>query len=118
MFDEMVRFEYSPDKQFEDHASLAVINRLLPVPKYTVSYANGWLIISTSALEVHYKNSSILPFIPDNIYIKFWMNGKEVQWSPTQSDTGNLYGLRAGSGTGGAGWVAVAERAVFSSGWF
>ena len=40
--------------QFEDRASLAVLNRKLPVPKYTTKETNGNLTITTAAVELTY----------------------------------------------------------------
>ena len=37
----LVRMEYDPAKAFEDRATLAIVNRKLPVPKFTASDANG-----------------------------------------------------------------------------
>ena len=33
--DRLVRMEWSPSASFEDHATLAIVNRNLPVPRFT-----------------------------------------------------------------------------------
>lgn len=46
----LIRLEFSEDGRFEDRASLTFVNRLLPVPEYSVSRTGGWLRIATDAL--------------------------------------------------------------------
>ncbi|MBQ8814510.1 MAG: DUF4968 domain-containing protein [Lachnospiraceae bacterium] len=50
----LVRLEYSADRQFEDRATQAVINRKFPVPEYQVSRENGRLMIETEELCIEY----------------------------------------------------------------
>ena len=38
---QLIRFEQSSSSTFEDRATLAIVNRKLPVPKFTASDANG-----------------------------------------------------------------------------
>ena len=38
---QLIRFEQSATTTFEDRATLAIVNRKLPVPKFTASDANG-----------------------------------------------------------------------------
>lgn len=49
---EMIRIEYSEKKQFEDRASFVVINRNLPVPRFTQEERDGYLYITTDKLEL------------------------------------------------------------------
>ena len=53
--DHLIRMEYARVKeQFEDRASLAVLNRKLTVPTFTHVEANGVLTITTDAVELSY----------------------------------------------------------------
>ena len=45
--DRLVRMEWSEQGQFEDHATLAIVNRELPVPAFSVSRTGDWLLIKT-----------------------------------------------------------------------
>ena len=42
--DRLIRLEWATDGQFEDHATLAIVNRDLPVPSFTVSRSGGKLV--------------------------------------------------------------------------
>lgn len=48
--DRMIRMEWTEDGQFEDRASLAIINRNLDVPAFKVSKAGDKTVIRTSAV--------------------------------------------------------------------
>ena len=53
--DHLIRMEYARTKgQFEDRASLAVLNRRLRVPKFTHTVSGGVLKITTAAVELAY----------------------------------------------------------------
>ena len=77
--DRLVRMEWSPSGRFEDHATLAIVNRNLPVPKYSVQKNKDGLTIRTSALTLSYREDSG-PFTADNLKVSFRMNGKTVVW--------------------------------------
>lgn len=49
---QMIRMEWSENGIFEDRASLAIINRKLPVPEFKVRKAPGRLVLKTSALKL------------------------------------------------------------------
>ena len=53
--DRLIRMEWSPSGRFEDHATLAVVNRNLPVPEFTVQRRGGELSIRTSAVTLSYR---------------------------------------------------------------
>lgn len=91
---EMIRIQYSDKGQFEDRATFAVVNRSLPVPKYTKSVKDGWLEIKTSALTLRYKVGSKLSDkeSTNDLTVTFTLNGKPVEWHPGLSDKGNLKG--------------------------
>ena len=88
--DRLIRMEWSADGKFEDRATLAIVNRELPVPQYTKSVANGVTTIRTSAVTLIYDGSG--KFNADNLSVSFKMNGKTVKWVPGADDSGNLMG--------------------------
>ena len=55
---EMIRIEYSPSGQFEDRATFSVINRELPVPKFSKTDDGEFLTITTDALSLRYRKGS------------------------------------------------------------
>jgi alpha-glucosidase (family GH31 glycosyl hydrolase) len=125
---QMIRMEWSAEKQFEDHASMVFLNRQLPVPKFTKSLQSGWLLIKTDKLTVKYKPSKT-EFTPQNLSVTFELDGKPVTWTPGMKDVGNLLGTtRTLDGVEGAtslepglvsrnGWVVVddSDRPLFDN---
>ena len=85
----LVRMEWAPDGRFEDNATLAIVNRDLPVPAFTVSRAGGKLTLKTRALTLEYKGGE---FSADNLRVRFRMGGKTVSWYPGADASGNLMG--------------------------
>ena len=47
--DRLIRMEWAEDGVFEDRASLAIVNRNLPVPGYSSSIRNGTLTIKRTS---------------------------------------------------------------------
>ncbi len=88
---QMIRMEWSSEGAFEDHASFIFINRNMPVPAYSVTDENEWVIIRTEKLTLRYKRDSGA-FTETNLQIEFELNGKTVTWHPGKEDTGNLRG--------------------------
>ena len=90
----LVRMEWAADGKFEDHASLVFINRRLAAPPIQREITAGQLTIRTSALELHYKPQSTTDgrFVPENLSVKFILNGQPVIWHPGMADKGNLSG--------------------------
>ena len=125
---QLIRMEWSPDRTFEDHASLVFINRKLPVPTFTRGKEHGWLTIKTGKLLLKYKPSKG-EFTAKNLNVTFDVNGSQVLWTPGMKDTGNLLGTtRTLDGVEGAtslepglvsrdGWVVVddSERPLFDN---
>ncbi|MGE5111854.1 MAG: TIM-barrel domain-containing protein [Acidobacteriaceae bacterium] len=126
---QMIRMEWSAEKQFQDHASLVFINRKLPVPSFHKSADNGWLVLKTSELELRYRENSG-KFTDKNLSIALDLNGKRVTWHPGMEDTGNLKGTtRTLDGVRGSdttlepglisrdGWVVVddSKRLLFDN---
>ena len=83
--DRLIRMEWAEDGVFEDRASLAIINRNLPVPKFTCSKKNGTFTIKTGKITLIYKGGR---FAPDNLQVKFGMG----TWKPGMKAAGNLKG--------------------------
>ena len=93
----LIRIQYSTSSLFEDRATFAVVNRRLPVPAFTCTEEDGYLIIRTDYLTLRYKvgsriqkqhkNSSILG-------ITFEMNGRQILWYPGKDDALNLLGTQ------------------------
>jgi hypothetical protein len=88
--DRLVRMEWSETGAFEDHATLAVVNRDLPVQKFTVTRTGDGVRIKTDALELSYKGGG--KFTADNLSVHFRMNRMYVAWRPGMEPTGNLMG--------------------------
>lgn len=88
--DRLIRMEWSEDGAFEDRASLAVVNRNLPVPSFKVNRSANTLTLKTAALTLTYKGNE--KFNSENLSISFKMSGKTQLWYPGKEDTGNLLG--------------------------
>lgn len=88
--DRLIRMEWAEDRKFEDHATLAVVNRCLPVPEYKVSRRGDNLTIRTSSIVLVYKGSD--RFDENNLSVSFKMKGKTIEWNLGSDDSGNLMG--------------------------
>ncbi len=134
----LVRMEWAADGKFEDHASFVFLNRNMPVTAFTHTIArngNGQtLTLATDKLTLTYTlaTGSDGKFTPDDLQIRFNMNGKQVVWHPGLPATGNLQGTtRTLDGANGShtkepigqglisrdGWVVVddSKRPLFDS---
>ena len=91
---ELIRMEWASDRKFEDHASLAFLNRRLPVPTFTHETApEGNSVIKTGALTVVYTpGKSDGRFTAETLTISFVLGAKKMVWKPGMADTGNLLG--------------------------
>ncbi|MCR5547875.1 MAG: DUF5110 domain-containing protein [Bacteroidales bacterium] len=87
--DRLVRMEWAEDGVFEDNATLAIVNRRLPVPAFKAVPAGEGVTIRTDRLTLVYKGGE---FNGDNLSVSFRMNGKKVTWTPGADDSGNLLG--------------------------
>ncbi len=87
--DRLIRMEWAADGVFEDNATLAIVNRNLPVPAFKKSEKGGVLSLKTDKLSLTYKGGR---FGSDNLSVKFKMNGKNVIWTPGMEESGNLLG--------------------------
>ena len=87
--DRLIRMEWAADGVFEDRASLAIVNRKLPVPAFKVKRNGSGLTLTTGKLTLSYKGGR---FGPENLSVSFKMNGKTVTWRPGTPASGNLKG--------------------------
>ena len=55
---EVIRLEYSPKSGFLNQPTFNVLDRNLPVPRYTESERNGWLQLRTSDVVLRYRIGS------------------------------------------------------------
>ena len=94
---QLVRMEWAADGQFEDRATLGMVNRELPVPAFKVSRGKNRLTIKTSALTLVYTGQE--EFNAKNLKVTFTMQDarakkgrRSVTWTPGADDSGNLLG--------------------------
>jgi len=112
---QLIRLEWSENKNFEDHASLVFVNRYLPVPKYETKEEDNWLFIKTAKLRLKYKLNSGA-FNENNIEISFHLNNTLSVWKPGMKDTANLLGTaRTLDGVDGA--TPLEEGILSRGGW-
>jgi len=90
--DKLIRMEWSKDSLFEDRASLAIVNRDLPLCKYSVNRTPGKLVIKTNSVTLTYTGLKDEAFTAENLAVSFKMNGKNVVWHPGDAASGNLRG--------------------------
>jgi alpha-glucosidase (family GH31 glycosyl hydrolase) len=87
----LFRLEWTSSKPFMDKPTLMVINRDLPVPRFTAKTENAELIIRTDELELRYKTGSG-KFNADNVTITSLAKDQSFSWSPGKTQKGNLKG--------------------------
>jgi Glycosyl hydrolases family 31/Domain of unknown function (DUF5110) len=87
----LVRMEWSADGHFENRASLVFIQRCLAVPPHTVRRAGSWLTVQTDDLTLRYRRGSGR-FRPGNLDVRLRVDGRDVVWRPSESDSANLKG--------------------------
>ena len=85
----MIRMEWSPDASFEDRATLAVVNRCLPVPEFSVKKKGKGVTIKTKDLTLNYSGGE---FTPASLTVTLKLAGKKVCWHYGDSDPENLLG--------------------------
>ena len=94
---QMIRIQYSTTSQFEDRATFAVLNRRLPVPRFSTREADGYLYIETDSLQLRYRlNGVISPQLktPTTLQITLNVDGRQVVWYPGKEDALNLRGTK------------------------
>ena len=93
----LIRIQYGTQGLFEDRATFAVVNRHLPVPAFTCSTEDGYLVIQTDSLTLRYKVGSRIQKQHKNsniLGITFNMNGRQILWYPGKDDALNLLGTQ------------------------
>ena len=91
----MIRIQYSSSGKFEDRATFAVVNRRLPVPRFSTQTEGGYLVLETDDLTLRYRVGSrpqASDKSPTNLSVTFRMNGQECVWYPGKTDALNLKG--------------------------
>ncbi|MCQ2147393.1 MAG: glycoside hydrolase family 31 protein [Bacteroidales bacterium] len=88
--DRLIRMEWAANGKFEDNATLAIVNRNLPVPAFTTTKTGNGVQIKTSAVTLKYDGSG--KFTESNLSVSFKLNGKTVTWKPGMDDSANLMG--------------------------
>ena len=91
----LIRMEWAADSQFEDRATLGVVNRNLEVPAFEVKKSNSKVVIKTSEMTLTYAGQE--NFSAENLSVVFKMADpkakkgvKTVTWRPGMDDSGNL----------------------------
>ncbi len=118
----MIRIEYSPKGVFEDNATFTVVNRQLPVPKYSKADDGEYVTITTDALSLRYRKGSnplSEPASPANLSVTMSVDGNPVVWYPGLKDPQNLKGTyRTLDGNNGDDYRSRLEDGLISrSGW-
>ncbi len=110
----LIRLEWSPQADFEDRASLAIVQRRLPVPDFDVRRRLGRVELRTHALTLRYIEDAG-KFDAENLAIEFGGPDPTV-WTPGAGDDRNLGGTwRTLDGYSGA---SPLERGLLSrNGW-
>ena len=85
---------------FEDHATLAILQRRLPVPTFTVHASATTLTISTDAVTLSYRLGQA--FSSDTLIVKPNRAGAFQGWRYGDASPGNLLGTIRGLDLQGA----------------
>ena len=113
----MIRMEWSPEKKFEDRASLVFINRHQSVPNFDVTRDDMQLTITTDDLLLTYKEDGE-PFHADNLRVTLSavLDGEQVNWTPGMAADGNLRGT-ARTLDGVSGSIPLESGLLSRDGW-
>ena len=88
--DRLIRAEYDPTQRFEDRATVAILQRKLPVPVHKAYAAGDILTITTDALVLTYAAPG--PFTADTLSIASVNATPAFHWVPGTNNAGNLLG--------------------------
>ena len=89
--DRLFRFEWSSNGEFEDHQTLAVINRNNGVVPFTKCEDDNTITLDTGKVKVTVQKDDC-KFSQANLEAAFKLNGKTVIWHCGDDDPGNLKG--------------------------
>ncbi len=113
--DRMIRMEWASGGHFEDSATMAIVNRRLPVPEFETRRDGAWTVIRTRALTLRYRRGSGR-FTKDNLEVHLATGGVDASWHPGMENTGNLGGtIRTLDGVKGP--VPLGRGLVSRDGW-
>jgi alpha-glucosidase (family GH31 glycosyl hydrolase) len=88
--DSVIRMEYDPNSRFEDRATVAIVNRLLPVPNFVFHNSGSTLTIKTAKLLLTYQVGQ--PFTSSSLTIQS-LTSQFPNWAfTTQQSATNLLG--------------------------
>ncbi|RYY37288.1 MAG: DUF5110 domain-containing protein [Sphingobacteriaceae bacterium] len=87
----LIRMEWTSAMPFVDNATLTIINRDLPVPRFTSTTQDGYLVIKTDELELRYKKGSG-KFTEQNLSVTSLDKKHAFSWEPGKKQKGNLKG--------------------------
>lgn len=88
---QVIRMEWSPQRNFVDSPSQVFVDREQPVPAFTSRTANGRLVIETAALRLSYTIGSGR-FTAANLQVASKALAPAFTWHPGDAETGNLGG--------------------------
>ena len=112
----LIRMEWNAAGTFEDQASLLYLNRDLPVPRYSKSEKDWYLIIQTEKLELRYRLGSGR-FTVQNLQISLRDGQDRIDWKPGDKNAGNLKGTyRTLDGCNGALHVEDQKEIILGDG--
>jgi glycosyl hydrolase family 31/uncharacterized protein DUF5110 len=77
----LLRLEYSPSQHFEDAPTVNALDRRMPVARYAVSTAGGWLTVRTARATLRYKLGSG-PFTTRNTSLTLSVAGRTSTVAP------------------------------------
>ncbi|TQM52016.1 alpha-glucosidase (family GH31 glycosyl hydrolase) [Arcticibacter tournemirensis] len=88
----VIRMEWDSTASFTNNASFVVVNRNLPVPKFSSVRKGDWLTIRTEELELKYRVNTG-KFTAENLSVKYLKQKKDgFTWRPGQVEKANLKG--------------------------
>lgn len=89
---QLIRMEWSSTLAWRDAASFSVLNRLLPVPDFSVSQVGDWIVIKTAYVQLRYLQTSTTTFSTANLMATVAVAGQSVNWNLSNGTVGNLFG--------------------------
>lgn len=89
----LIRIEFAQDGQFEDRATLAVLNRPSPEGDFQLTRDGPTVVLDTGAVQLRYLEDNRAPHA-DNLTVHFERSGETRHWHPGMKDKGNLHGAK------------------------
>lgn len=108
----LIRMEFDPQKNFEDHASQVFFYRDQPVPFFNTWKQDGWLHIETDHLQLRFKENG--RFHWRDLHITLKQTGRTWQYSyPDETNLGGT--IRTLDSTNGR--LSFPDGLISRSGW-